>query len=60
MIGALKQGIAIYADDPAWARVRPPLVELTAAQAQLLAAELNQIGFTMPGLSRAETTVTAN
>ncbi len=28
MIGALKQGIAIYADDPAWAKVRPPLVEL--------------------------------
>ncbi len=55
MIGALKQGIAIYADDPAWARVRPPLVELTAAQAQSLAAELKQIGFTMPGLKRAAT-----
>ena len=55
MIGALKQGIAIYADDPAWGRVRPPLVELTAAQAQSLAAELKQIGFTMPGLKRAAT-----
>src|SRR3990172_1110364 len=55
MIGALKQGIAIYADDPAWATVRPPLVELTAAQAQSLAAELKQIGFTMPGLKRAAT-----
>lgn len=50
MIAALKQAIAIYADDPAWARVRPPLVELTAAQAQSLAAELTHIGFTMPGL----------
>jgi len=50
MIAALKQAIAIYADDPAWARVRPPLVELTAAQAQTLASELTQIGFTMPGL----------
>ena len=59
MIGALKQGIAIYADDPAWARVRPPLAELTAAQAQSLAAELKQIGFTMPGLKRAEAKVTA-
>ena len=34
MISALKQGIAIYAKDPAWAKVRPPLVELTAAQSQ--------------------------
>ena len=50
MIAALKQAIAIYADDPAWARLRPPLVELTAKQAQSLAAELTQIGFTMPGL----------
>jgi 4-hydroxy-tetrahydrodipicolinate synthase len=50
MIAALKQAIAIYADDPAWARLRPPLVELTAEQAQSLAAELTQIGFTMPGL----------
>ncbi len=53
MIAALKQAIAIYADDPAWARVRPPLVELTAEQAQSLAAELTQIGFTMPGLKEA-------
>ena len=50
MIAALKQAIAIYADDPAWARVRPPLIDLTAEQAQSLAAELRQIGFTMPGL----------
>jgi 4-hydroxy-tetrahydrodipicolinate synthase len=50
MIAALKQAIAIYADDPAWARLRPPLVELTAEQAQTLASELTQIGFTMPGL----------
>jgi 4-hydroxy-tetrahydrodipicolinate synthase len=50
MISALKQGIAIYANDPAWAKVRPPLVELTAEQAKTLAAELNAISFTMPGL----------
>ena len=54
MIGALKQGIAIYANDPAWATVRPPLVALTAEQGKSLAAELKQIGFTMPGLKRAE------
>src|SRR5947208_13170440 len=53
MIAALKQAIAIYADDPAWAKVRPPLVELTLEQAKALAAELNAIGFTMPGLGLA-------
>ena len=46
MIAALKQAIAIYADDPAWAKVRPPLVELTPEQAKTLAAELKAISFT--------------
>jgi 4-hydroxy-tetrahydrodipicolinate synthase len=50
LISALKQAIVIYANDPAWARVRPPLVELTAEQANALAAELKAISFTMPGL----------
>jgi 4-hydroxy-tetrahydrodipicolinate synthase len=50
MIAALKQAIAIYADDPAWRTVRPPLVELTPEQAKTLAAELKAIGFAMPGL----------
>ncbi len=50
MISALKQGIAIYSKDPAWAKVRPPLVELTAEQARTLAAELEAISFTMPGI----------
>ena len=50
MIAALKQAIAIYADDPAWAKVRPPLVELTPEQAKTLAAELKAISFTMPGV----------
>src|SRR6266550_1823337 len=45
MIAALKQGIAIYANDPAWAKVRPPLVELTAEQVKTLAAELKAISF---------------
>ena len=52
MIGALKQGIAIYANDPAWATVRPPLVALTAEQAKSLEAELKAIGFTMPGINK--------
>jgi 4-hydroxy-tetrahydrodipicolinate synthase len=55
MISALKQAIAICANDPAWAKVRPPLVELTAEQAETLAAELKAIAFTMPGLKRADT-----
>jgi 4-hydroxy-tetrahydrodipicolinate synthase len=58
MISALKQGIAIYANDPAWRTVRPPLVELTAEQAKTLAAELRAISFTMPGLKRAEAAAT--
>jgi 4-hydroxy-tetrahydrodipicolinate synthase len=47
MIAALKQAIAIYTEDPAWAKVRPPLVELTPDQARTLAAELSAIGFEM-------------
>jgi 4-hydroxy-tetrahydrodipicolinate synthase len=47
MIAALKQAIAIYRNDPEWTRVRPPLVELTTAQAKSLAADLKKIGFGM-------------
>jgi 4-hydroxy-tetrahydrodipicolinate synthase len=50
MIAALKQAIAIYANDSEWARVRPPLVELTTEQAKSLAEQLRGIGFAMPGL----------
>ncbi|PYI91786.1 MAG: dihydrodipicolinate synthase family protein [Verrucomicrobia bacterium] len=57
MISALKQGIAIYANDPGWAKVRPPLVELTEEQARTLAAELKTISFTMPGLKRVDATL---
>jgi len=48
MIAALKLAIAIYGNDPEWARLRPPLVELTTEQAKLLATELKAIGFAMP------------
>src|SRR4029453_17928733 len=44
VIAALKQAIAIYAGDPAWRTVRPPLVELIPKQANTLAAELRAIG----------------
>ena len=49
LISALKQAIAIFGNDSAWAKVRPPLVELSAEQAKTLAAELKAISFTMPG-----------
>jgi 4-hydroxy-tetrahydrodipicolinate synthase len=52
MIAALKQAIAIYADDPAWRTVRPPLVEFTHEQGEMLAAELKTIGFEMPSIGR--------
>jgi 4-hydroxy-tetrahydrodipicolinate synthase len=47
MIAALKQAIAIYRNDPEWSRVRPPLIELTAEQANTLAADLKAIAFAM-------------
>jgi 4-hydroxy-tetrahydrodipicolinate synthase len=47
MIAALKQAIAIYANDPEWTRVRPPLVEPTPEHANTLAAELKAISFEM-------------
>ena len=50
MIPALKAAIAHYGGDPAWATVRPPLVELTQEQKASLAADLDSAGFTMPGL----------
>jgi 4-hydroxy-tetrahydrodipicolinate synthase len=50
MIAALKQAISIYRNDPEWTRVRPPLVELTAEQARLLAGRLTAIEFVMPGI----------
>jgi 4-hydroxy-tetrahydrodipicolinate synthase len=52
MIPALKQVIAHYADDPAWVTVRPPLTELTAAQAQQVISGLKQLGFDMLGIGR--------
>ena len=50
MISALKAAIAHYADDARWASVRPPLVELDAAQQRTLTQTLGSLGFSMPGL----------
>jgi 4-hydroxy-tetrahydrodipicolinate synthase len=51
MIPALKAAVAHYDGDAGWAKVRPPLVELTPDQAKSLIADLDARGFTMPGLS---------
>ena len=50
MIPALKAAIAHWGEDAGWAAVRPPLVELDAAQAPALVAQLKAKGFDMPGL----------
>ena len=51
MIAALKQAIAQWSGDPAWTRVRPPLVELTDSQRAELLGSLEKLGFDMPGLA---------
>jgi 4-hydroxy-tetrahydrodipicolinate synthase len=53
MIPALKQVVAHYAKDPAWATVRPPLTELTAVQAKNVIDGLKKLSFDMPGLGEA-------
>src|SRR5580700_8894187 len=50
MIPALKQAIAHWSDDPGWAKLRPPLVELAEGQKRELVADLKERGFQMPGL----------
>lgn len=50
MIPALKQAIAHWSADARWAKVRPPLVELTDEQSASLLAGLKGRGFDMPGL----------
>ena len=52
MIPALKAAVAHWSSDPGWVRVRPPLVELSDAQASALIADLKQRDFSMPGLLR--------
>jgi 4-hydroxy-tetrahydrodipicolinate synthase len=52
MIPALKAAVAHFGGDPGWARVRPPLVELSEEQASSLIADLEQRDFSMPGLAR--------
>jgi 4-hydroxy-tetrahydrodipicolinate synthase len=53
MIPAMKYVIAHYGADPAWNRVRPPLVEVTAEQGMDAVRKLEALGFAMPGLRQA-------
>ena len=50
MISALHATVAHFGNDPQWKTVRPPLVELTAAQEEELIRGLKANGFSMPGL----------
>lgn len=54
MIPALKAVVAHYTGDPAWAIVRPPLSELTAAQAKNVIDGLKKLDFDMPGIGQAQ------
>ena len=51
MIAAMKATIAQQTGDAGWATVRPPLVEIEAAQCAMLAADLEACGFRMPHAS---------
>ena len=50
LVPALKRVIAHYGSDPEWNRLRPPLVELSEEDGSKLVADLEAIGFEMPGL----------
>ena len=52
MIPALKAAIAHFGDDPEWAAVRPPLVELEPDERTALVQALEAVNFSMPGLLR--------
>ena len=51
LIPAIKAAIAHYANDAAWDRLRPPLVELDAGQKKELLAKLQALSFAMPGIT---------
>jgi 4-hydroxy-tetrahydrodipicolinate synthase len=50
MIPAMKAAVAHFSKDPEWARVRPPQLALKPGEQGKLIAELEKIGFQMPGL----------
>jgi 4-hydroxy-tetrahydrodipicolinate synthase len=56
MIPALKAVVAHYANDAAWAAVRPPLDPLTKEQTAKVIQDLEKLGFEMPGLRKETAT----
>ena len=52
LIPAMKAAIAWKTGRKDWAHVRPPLVDLDAAQQQTLQASLDKVGFTMPNAGK--------
>jgi 4-hydroxy-tetrahydrodipicolinate synthase len=54
MIPALKAVVAHYSKDQEWVAVRPPLTELTAAQAKTVIDGLRKLSFDMPGIEQAQ------
>ena len=58
MIPALKAIVAKFSDDADWVTVRPPLVQLTKAQAATVIEGLEKLNFRMPGVAKIETVTT--
>lgn len=52
MIAAMKSAVSRYAMDPAWNNLLPPLVSLGEDAQKSLYADLDALGFAMPGLSK--------
>jgi 4-hydroxy-tetrahydrodipicolinate synthase len=50
MIAALKFAISHYSGQPSWEIQRPPLIKLSSEHKSSLLAELDGVGFSMPGL----------
>jgi 4-hydroxy-tetrahydrodipicolinate synthase len=51
MIPALKAVVAHHTKDSRWANVRPPLSPIGANAAHTLLADLDRLGFEMPGVA---------
>jgi 4-hydroxy-tetrahydrodipicolinate synthase len=51
VIPGLKAIVARFSGDAAWRTLRPPLVELSAAQSEALLSDLRRLRFEMPGLA---------
>lgn len=54
MIAAMKAVIAHHKQDAEWMHVRPPLTEVSLEQQKTLVDELENIGFSMPGIMGSE------